>query len=203
MGSNPILSPVDASLTVERIWIPETLTWQDMTPGLARDAIRADLVASVCGREVRFPNVDYGFGFEASSTCSLKALLQALLCLAEGMEAGWHESHGGMRTHHLHLSADPADRFELFIFDDERLYLTFHTNRGGMLSMDMVLSVRSLLAAEEAATERIVALLDDKGALDCEERHRYLGRWEHLKQGIRELDGKLLSLMPPIETPLG
>jgi len=203
MGSNPILSPADASLTVDRIWISETLTWQDMKPGLASDAIRADLIASVCGREVRFPNVDYGFGFEAMSTCSLKALLQAVVSLAEGTEAGWHESHGGMRTHHLHLSADPADRFELFIFDDDRLYLSFHTNRGGMLSMDMVVSLGTLLAAEEAATERIVRTLDARGDLDSAERHRYLGCWEHLMIGIRKLDGKLLSLTTPFEAPLG
>lgn len=202
MGSNPILSPADASLTVERIRIPEPLTWQDMKPGLASDAIRADLVASVCGREVRFPGIEYGFGFEEASTYSLKSLLQGLLALAEGSEEGWHESHGGMRTHFLHLSADPADRFELFIFDDERLYLSFHTNRGGMLSMDMVVSVRSLLAAEETVTEELIRILDLKGGLDSEERHRYLGRWEHLRHGIRSLEGRLLSLMPPFEAPL-
>ncbi|HEY9857581.1 MAG TPA: hypothetical protein V6D05_17685 [Stenomitos sp.] len=203
MGSDPILSPADASLTVERIWIPESLTWRDMKPGLASDAIRADLIAAVCGREVRFPSVDYGFGFEAMSTCSLKALLQALVSLSEGLEAGWHASHGGMRTHHLHLSSDPADRFELFIFDDNRLYLSFHTNRGGMLSMDMVVSLGSLLAAEEAATERIVRALDERGELDSAERHRYLGCWEHLTMGIRKLEGKLLSLTRPSEAPLG
>lgn len=202
MGPNPILSPADASLTVERIWIPETLTWLDMKAGLATDAIRADLVATVCGREVRFPRVDYGFGFEAMSTCSLKALLQALLALSEGSADSWQEGHGGMRTHLLHLSADPADRFECFIFDDERLYLTFHTNRGGMLAMDMVISARALLHAEEQATEQIIQVLDGHGGLDSEERHRYLGRWEHLKLGIRELDGRLLSLMPPFEAPL-
>lgn len=198
----PILSPADAGLAVERIRIPETLTWQDMTPDLAACAIQADLVASVCGRQVRFPDVDYGFGFEAASTCSLKSVLLALLNLAEGAMEGWHETHGGMRTHHLHLSADPADRFDFFVFDDERLYLTFHTNRGGMLSMDMVISVGALLAAEEAATAQLVGILDAKGGLDSEERHRYLGCWEHVRQGIREIDGRLLSLLPPTEAPI-
>lgn len=202
MGPNPILSPADASLTVERIWIPETLTWQDMKPGLAHDAIRADLVATVCGRELRFPNVDYGFGFEAASTCSLKSVLLALLGLSEGTAEGWHECHGGMRTHYLQLSADPADRFELFVFDDAHLYLTFHTNRGGMLAMDMVISVRSLLETEEQVTERLVRSLDERGEVDSAERHRYLGCWEHLRLGIEELDGKLLSLVPPFEAPI-
>lgn len=202
MGPNPILSPAEAGLTVERIWIPETLTWQDMKPGLKADAIRADLVASVCGRELRFPSVDYGFGFEAASTCSLKSILLALLGLAEGTSEGWHECHGGMRTHYLHLSADPSDRFELFVFDDERLYLTFHTNRGGMLAMDMVVSVRSLLDTEEWVTEQLIQLLDERGGIDSEERHRYLGCWEHLRLGIRELDGRLSSLVPPFEAPI-
>ncbi len=203
MGPNPILSPADASLAVERIWIPETLTWLDMKPGLAPDAIRVDLVATVCGRELRFPNVAYGFGFEAASTCSLKAVLLALMSLAEGTGEGWHESHGGTRTHHLHLSMDPADRFEFFVFDDERLYFTFHTNRGGMLAMEMAVSVASLLEAEESATERIVRTLDEKGGQDSEERHRYLGCWEHLRQAVRELDGRLSSLLPPAEASLG
>jgi|GEM_PF-3065652 hypothetical protein len=198
MGDHPVLSSAGASLSIERFWLPETMTWSDFRPGGDVDEIRADLVVRVCGKEIRFPAIHYGFSFEPHCAFSLKAVIRALVSLSEGNAHTWRESHGGMLTHLLQLLPDPAERFEFFVFDDRHLYFTYHSNQGGSLSLDVLLGVRELVATEERATQFLVSTLDARGEGGAEERSRYLGQWEHLKAVAMGLDGRLLSL-PPCE----
>lgn len=203
MPEVPILSPTAASLSVEHLNVPRDLRWSDVQPGLAPDRLRADLRIQVCGKEVRFPAVHYGFGFEEASTTSLKAILQGLTALAHQEPHAWRAGMTGVPTHVLQLDSDPAERFELFIFDDAHLYLTYHTNRGGALALDLLVSPLELLAAEEALTRELVALLDAHplGPDDEAARSRYLGRWERLKHRLQPLTGRLNTLLPPFDPP--
>lgn len=199
MLESQVMSLADASLRLERLRIPAALTWRDMQPGLGAERIHADLVVRVCGREVRFPGVQYGFCFEPGNSTSIKSVLQALVALKEGDPHAWREGHGGVPTHLLQLSPEPCDRFEYFIYDDQHLYFGYHTNRGGMLSLEARVSLRSLLDAEIAFTERLVSELDASTPelSGCEERSRYLGQWEHLRGFATRVGESLTSLLAP------
>lgn len=199
MLESQVISLVDASMRLEGLRIPAALTWRDMQPGMGADRIHADLVVRVCGREVRFPGVQYGFCFERATSTSIKSVLQALVALKDGTPHAWREGHGGVRTHLLQLSSEPCDRFEYFIYDDQHLYFGYHTNRGGMLSLEVRVSLRSLIDAEIAFTERLVTALDacSPELARCEERSRYLGQWEHLRVLAASVDESLTSVLAP------
>lgn len=202
--SDSVLAPKEALVYVERIQVPSALSWRDLQPGLAPEAIRADLVLQVCGKEVRFPQIHYGFGFASDSPTSLKGILQAVVALEEGRDSYWRASHGGVLMTRLQLSKDPAEHFEIFVFDDAHLYFTYHTNHGGALALDALLSVPTLVQSEERATELLIEQLDERDALaDLNEwRRRYRGRWEHLKSRALSLSGHLLSFVPSTDLPI-
>lgn len=204
MPDVPILSPAAASLTVERIQVHEGLSWSDLRPGLPAEAIRAELVARVCGKTIHFPDVHYGFCFEALSTVSLKAILQALIALDERTAHAWREGATGLPTHLLELGDDPAERFELFVFDDQHLYGAYHSNRGGSLALDLLVSVQQLLESEDHAARELVAILDGRATSPEGTRCRssYLESWSRLKRRVRLLENRLGSLFPPFEAPL-
>lgn len=204
MVEHPVLLS-EASLSIERLWLPEALTWEEIRPGGAVDRIRADLVVRVCGKEIRFPGIHYGFTFDAVSSFSLKAVIWAIVSLSEGRPHAWRESHGGMLTHLLQLLPDPAERFEFFVFDDEHLFFTYHSNQGGSLALEVLLAVRDLVETEERATQLLTAALDSRATstMGADHRSRYLGQWERLKVVMGQLDGHLLSILPVCDSTDG
>lgn len=194
----------DGNLQIERLRVAAALRWKDVKAGLQSDSIQADLLLQVCGKEVRFPGIHYGFDFEPGNGFSLKALLQAIAALDADPDAYWRVASGGAPKALLSLSLDPAERFEALVFDDHHLYIAYHTNRGGALAVDALLSVEGLIEAEERATEQLKTLLDEREADSklSEWRSRYLGRWEHLKSRVRRLNGRLTCNLPSTEPPL-
>jgi len=187
---------MQSPLQVVHVRLVDDLHWNGVGPGMAGDAVRADLLLRMGCAEIRFPGVHVGHDFRPECRVGLKSILTGVLEEIEspsGVEGTW--------THLMTMG--PGHWLEAFIHDAFHLYLAFHSNEGGTLQIEARIPWRSLVEAETQMMDQMKVLLDARGSTPSDQaaRGRYLGTWERLRTQALTLDGRL-PVSATVEDPL-